>query len=96
MSVYVMYVCVPVYLCVCLYASVCMCVCVSVSVCAFVCLCMSCMCVCLGVCMCVLCKVGTQIEMQSVELNRMHVHVTMFMSESVCTIIRQVYCLPHV
>ena len=91
-----MYVCVPVYLCVCLYASVCMCVCVSVSVCAFVCLCMSCMCVCLGVCMCVLCKVGTQIEMQSVELNRIHVHVTMFMSESVCTIIRQVYCLPHV
>ena len=86
----------PVYLCVCLYASVCMCVCVSVSVCAFVCLCMSCMCVCLGVCMCVLCKVGTQIEMQSVELNRIHVHVTMFMSESVCTIIRQVYCLPHV
>ena len=49
-------------------------------------------------CMCVLCKLGTQIEMQSAELNRIHVlvHVTMFMSESVCTIIRQVYCLPHV
>ena len=46
--------------------------------------------------MCVLCKLGTQIEMQSVELNRIHVHVTMFMSDSVCTIIRQVYCLPHV
>ena len=77
--------------------------CVSVSVCAFVCLCvchvcvcMSCVCVCL--CMCVLCKLGTQIEMQSAELNRIHVlvHVTMFVSESVCTIIRQVYCLPHV
>ena len=81
---------------------VCVCVCALVSVCAFVCLCaffvcMSCvLCVCLCVCMCVLCKLGTQIEMQSVELNRMHVHVTMFVSESVCTIIRQVYCLPHV
>ena len=90
-----------------------MCVCVSVSVCAFVCLCVchvlvclcvhlcvcvciSCVCVCL--CMCVLCKLGTQIEMQSAESNRIHVlvHVTMFVSESVCTIIRQVYCLPHV
>ena len=74
--------------------------CVSVSVCAFVCLCVyvMCLCVCLCMCMCVLCKLGTQIEMQSVELNRIHVlvHVTMFMSESVCTIIRQVYCLPHV
>ena len=28
--------------------------------------------------------------MQSVELNRMHVHVTMFVSEIICTIIRQV------
>ena len=48
--------------------------------------------------MCVLCKLGTKIEMQSAELNRIHVlvHVTMFVSESVCTIIRQVYCLPHV
>ena len=65
-----------------------MCVCICVSV------CMSCVCV----CMCVLCKLGTQIEMQSAELNRIHVlvHVTMFVSESVCTIIRQVYCLPHV
>ena len=53
-------------------------------------------CVCLCVYMCVLCKLGTQIEMQSVELNRIHVHMTMFVSESVCTIIRQVYCLPHV
>ena len=77
--------------------------CVSVSVCAFVCVCMSCvcvyvMCVCVCLCMCVLCKLGTQIEMQSAELNRIHVlvHVTMFVSESVCTIIRQVYCLPHV
>ena len=33
------------------------------------------------VCMCVLCKRGTQIEMQSVEWNRIHVHVTMFVSE---------------
>ena len=68
------------------------------SVCAFVCLCVYvmcvCVCVCLCVCICVLCKLGTQIEMQSVELNRMHVHVTMFVS--VCTIIRQVYCLSHV
>ena len=55
-----------------------------------VCVYMSCVHVCLCVCMCVLCKLGTQIEMQSVELNRMHVHVTMFVSESVCTIIRQV------
>ena len=53
-------------------------------------------------CLCVLysgvrvMQAGTQIEIQSVELNRMHVHVTMFVSESVCTIIRQVYCLPHV
>ena len=70
--------------------------CISVSVCAFVCLCVCHVCVCLCVCMCVLCKLGTQIEMQSVELNRIHVHVTMFVSESVCTIIRQVYCLPHV
>ena len=90
-----------------------MCVCVSVSVCAFVCLCVYVMCVCALVCLCVhlcvcvyvmcvpvcvLCKLGTQIEMQSAELNRIHVHVhmTMFVSESVCTIIRQVYCLPHV
>ena len=77
--------------------SVCVChvlVCLCVHLC--VCVCMSCVCVCL--CMCVLCKLGTQIEMQSAELNRIHVlvHVTMFMSESVCTIIRQVYCLPHV
>ena len=41
---------------------------------------------------CVLCKLGTEIEMQSVELYTIHVHVTMFVSESVCTIIRQVYC----
>ena len=80
---------------------VCVCVCVSVSVCAFVCLCVCVMCVCacvchVCVCMCVLCKLGTEIEMQSVELNRIHAHVTMFVSESVCTIIRQVYCLPHV
>ena len=80
---------------VCLCVSVCVChvcVCVSVSVCAFVCLCVYVMCVYV---MCVLC---TQIEMQSAELNRIHVHVhkTMFVSESVCTIIRQVYCLPHV
>ena len=67
-----------------------MCICVSV------CVCHVCVCVCVCVCMCVLCKLGTQIEMQSVELNRIHVHVTMFVSESVCTIIRQVYCLPHV
>ena len=90
----------------------CVCVCVSVSVCAFVCLCvyvmcvcvsvsvcvcMSCVCVCLCMRMCVLCKLGTQIEMQSAELNRIcvHVHMTMFVSESVCTIIRQVYCLPR-
>ena len=61
-----------------------------------VCVCHVCVCVCL--CMCVLCKLGTKIEMQSAELNRIHVlvHVTMFVSESVCTIIRQVYCLPHV
>ena len=47
---------------------------------------------------CVLCKLGTQIEMQSAELNRIPVlvHMTIFVSESVCTIIRQVYCLPHV
>ena len=75
-------VCVSVYVCVC------------VSVCAFVCLCVCHVCVC--ACVCVLCKLGTQIEMQSVELNRIHVHVTMFVSERVCTIIRQVYCLPHV
>ena len=85
----------------------CVCVCVNVSVCAFVCLCVYVMCVCafmclcvyvmcVCVCLCVLCKLGTQIEMQSVELNRIHVHMTMFVSESVCTIIRQVYCLPHV
>ena len=82
-------------MCVCVSVSVCM-SCVSVSVCAFVCLCVCHVCVCL--CMCVLCKLGTQIEMQSAELNRIHVlvHVTMFVSESVCTIIRQVYCLPHV
>ena len=91
-----------------------MCVCVSVSVCAFVCLCVYVMCVCALVCLCVhlcvcvyvmcvpvcvLCKLGTQIEMQSAELNRIppvHVHMTIFVSESVCTIIRQVYCLPHV
>ena len=73
-----------------------MCVCVCVCVCAFVCLCVYVVFVCLCVCMCVLCKLGTQIEMQSVELNRIHVNVTMFVSESVCTIIRQVYCLPHV
>ena len=42
---------------------------------------MSCVCVCLCVCLCVLCKLGTQIEMQSVELHRIHVHVTMFVSE---------------
>ena len=78
--------------------------CVNVSVCAFVCLCVYVMCVCafmclcvyvmcVCVCLCVLCKLGTQIEMQSAELNRIHVHVhmTMFVSESVCTIIRQVY-----
>ena len=81
----------------CVSVSVCVChvlVCLCVHLC--VCVCMSCVCVCL--CMCVLCKLGTQIEMQSAELNRIHVlvHVTMFMSESVCTIIRQVYCLPHV
>ena len=29
-------------------------------------------------CVCVLCKLGTQIEIQSAELNRIHVHVTMF------------------
>ena len=79
--------------------SVCVCH-VFVSVCAFVCLCVyvMCVCVCVCLCMCVLCKLGTQIEMQSAELNRIHVlvHVTMFVSESVCTIIRQVYCLPHV
>ena len=78
--------------------SVCVCVCALVCLCVHlcVCVCMSCVCVCL--CMCVLCKLGTQIEMQSAELNRIHVlvHVTMFVSESVCTIIRQVYCLPHV
>ena len=68
------------------------CVCVCACVCALVCLCVHlcvcvyvmCVCVCLCVCMCVLCKLGTQIEMQSVELNRIHVHVTMFVSESVC------------
>ena len=89
-----------------------MCVCVSVSVCAFVCLCVYVMCVCALVCLCVhlcvcvyvmcvpvcvLCKLGTKIEMQSAELNRIpvHVHMTIFVSESDCTIIRQVYCLPH-
>ena len=81
----------------CICVSVCVChvlVCLCVHLC--VCVCMSCVCVCL--CMCVLCKLGTQIKMQSAELNRIHVlvHVTMFVSESVCTIIRQVYCLPHV
>ena len=58
-----------------------------------------CVCVCVCVCytvVCVLCKIGTQIEIQSVELNRIHVHATMFVSESVCTIIRQVYSLPQV
>ena len=49
-------------------------------------------------------KLGTQINIESVvctnmhkcavKLNTMH-DVTMFVSESVCTIIRQVYCLPH-
>ena len=43
-------------------------------------------------CMCVLCKLGTQIETQSVELNRMHVHVTMFMSESVPSSDRCIVC----
>ena len=45
-------------------------------------------------------KLGTQIDIESatctsaVKLNTMH-DVTMFVSMSVCTIIRQVYCLPH-
>ena len=78
-------------MCICVSVCVChACVCVSVSVCAFVCLCVP---VCVQVCVM---QAWTQIEMQSVELNRIHVHVTMFVSESVCTIIRQVYCLPHV
>ena len=90
-------VCLCVFVCVCVYVmcvSVCAFVCLCVHLC--VCVCMSCVCVCL--CMCVLCKLGTQIEMQSAELYRIDVlvHVTMFVSESVCTIIRQVYCLPHV
>ena len=84
-------------MCVCVSVSVCVCH-VLVCLCAFVCLCVCHVCVCVCLCMCVLCKLGTQIEMQSAELNRIHVlvHVTMFVSESVCTIIRQVYCLPHV
>ena len=82
-----------------------MCICVSVCVChvlvclcVHLCVCVYVMCVCVCACACVLCKLGTQIEMQSAELNRIHehVHMTMFVSESVCTIIRQVYCLPHV
>ena len=79
------------FVCLCMYV---MCVCALVCLCVHlcVCVCMSCVCV----CVCVLCKLGTQIEMQSAELNRIHVNVTMFVSESVCTIIRQVYCLPHV
>ena len=88
-----------VLVCLCVHLCVCVCMsCVSVSVCAFVCLCVYVMCVCVCLCMCVLCKLGTQIKMQSAELNTIHVlvHVTMFVSESVCTIIRQVYCLPHV
>ena len=85
--------------CVCVCALVCLCVChVLVCLCVHLCVCVYVMCVCVCLCMCVLCKLGTQIEMQSAELNRIHVlvHVTMFVSESVCTIIRQVYCLPHV
>ena len=48
-------------------------------------------------------KLGTQIDIESVvctnitsavKLNKMH-DVTMSVSVSVCTIIRQVYCLPH-
>ena len=56
------------------------------------------MCVCVPVHVCFMQAWYTKIEMQSAELNRIHVlvHVTMFVSESVCTIIRQVYCLPHV
>ena len=77
----------------CICESVCVCH-VLVCLCVSVCVCHVCVCVCL--CMCVLCKLGTQIEMQSAELNRILVHVTMFVSESVCTIIRQVHCLPHV
>ena len=72
-----------------------MCVSVCAFVCVHLCVCVCMSCVCMS-CVCVLCKLGTQIEMQSVELNRIHVNVTMFVSESVCTIIRQVYCLPHV
>ena len=46
-----------------------MCVSVCAFVCVLVCLCVYVMCVCACVCMCVLCKLGAQIEMQSVELN---------------------------
>ena len=59
------------------------------------CLCVYVMCVCVPVHV-HLCVMQAWYEMQSAELNRIHVHVTMFVSESVCTIIRQVYCLPHV
>ena len=84
---------VPVCVCVC----ICLCVRVSVSVCAFVCLCVYVMCVCVPVCVhvCVM-QAWYTIEMQSVELNRIHVHVAMFVSESVGTIIRQLYCLSHI
>ena len=85
-----MLVCLCVHLCVCVCA--CVCVCVSVSVCAFVCLCV-CACVCACVCYASLVH---KLKCNQMNLNRIHVHVTMFVSESVCTIIRQVYCLPHV
>ena len=83
------------FVCLCVYV---MCVCALVCLCVHLCVCVYVMCVPVHVHMCVLCKLGTQIEMQSAELNRIHVlvHMTMFVSESVCTIIRQVYCLPHV
>ena len=53
----------------CICESVCVCH-VLVCLCVSVCVCHVCVCVCL--CMCVLCKLGTQIEMQSAELNRIH------------------------
>ena len=51
-------------------------VCVSVSVCAFVCLCVYVMCVCVPVHV-HLCVMQAWYEMQSAELNRIHVHMTM-------------------
>ena len=72
-------------MCVSVCVTVCVCVSVSVCICVPVCVCV-CVCVCLCVCMCVLCKLGTQIEMQSVEVNRIHVHVTMFVRSDRCIV----------